>query len=154
KGAGVGQGGSGHQLSEVGALLQAFDQQRQQFVGGGLLHQADKRFELAEGEYFGLVCGVGQAKTEGAGEGRADAGDDHALADVGEKVTACSVHVFPPVRDSRERGGSRLVPSCASLRRVRWNYSKATAHTTGVQRKRSVTAAHPRRYTGERCSPV
>ena len=77
----VGQGGRGHNLLEVRALLYLVHDDRQQLGGRCFLHQANERLQLAEIQGGGLLGGKSRVDAQVAGQGRADAGHQHALAD-------------------------------------------------------------------------
>ena len=98
EGAGVGQGGGGGELRQVGAVAQALGQQRLEFVGRRLLHQRDERIELAEGQPVGGFVGAEPAGEEVGDQGRADAGDEHASSHVLQKGSAIGVHWGRPPR--------------------------------------------------------
>ena len=103
EGAGVGQGGGGGELGQVGAVAQAFDQERQEFVGAGLLHEGDERVEFAEGEAVGRVVGAECAGEQVGGQGGADAGDEHSAAHVFQKGSAVALHGIILTRGVRGR---------------------------------------------------
>ncbi len=59
--AGIGQRGGRHELAGLDAVLHLLDQDRQQLVGRGVLHQADQRLQFAEGEKAFAIVGHGSA---------------------------------------------------------------------------------------------
>ena len=84
----VGQRRGGHELLQLGPRAELLDQHRHEVPDGRFLHQADERFEPAEGEALAAAVIVGPGGREPHVERRAeaDARDQHAPADVPQKL--------------------------------------------------------------------
>ncbi len=83
----VGQGRGRDQVLEVGSLLPALSEDGQQFAGRRFLEQFDHRLQFAEGEFVGTFFGLERAETHIQGQVCSNASRQHALADVGQKLT-------------------------------------------------------------------
>src|SRR5205823_4047569 len=88
---------------QVGPLLEALHQQRQQLVRRGFLHEADEGFELAEGQLLRLLVGTDSAEAEVGTERRADGGGKHPAADVRQEFTTIRGHGPTPGRGTGKR---------------------------------------------------
>ena len=95
---GIGERRGRGQPLQVGAGVELLDDDGQQLVLGRLLQECDEWFEVAEDERLRLVAGDGGAESEFEGEPGAEAGGDHAFADVGEEVAAGMSHEKLPER--------------------------------------------------------
>ena len=86
--AGIGQRTGGDQRSKIGAGLDFADQLPLQLVRRRVLHQRHQRLQLAEREPARPLVSEDRREAEIERQRGADAADQHAPADIGEKVAA------------------------------------------------------------------
>jgi hypothetical protein len=104
--AGVGKSRRGDHVPQRRAVAQTLDDLRHQPRSRRFLHQGDERFQIAEGQPFRALLGVGGGDAQVGRQAGTDAGDDRAGADVGQELTPCfRIHRHAPARgeDSRRR---------------------------------------------------
>ena len=130
----------GHELLELGPRAELLDKDRNEVPDGRFLHQADERFETSERQSLAAAVIVGPGGREAHVERRAEAnaGDQHAPADVPEETPTralCSHRPRPfscNLRSAR-RQAWWTGPSGAFETDPRSSYPPRTAASTGKQ---------------------
>ena len=91
----IGQRTGGHELAQRCAGIQFANHLRQKLRGRRGLHQVHQRLKFSKRQTRGVLGGHGGGHADVAGQRGAEAGDEHALANVREKFAAgVGVHEF------------------------------------------------------------
>ena len=105
EGTGVGQGAGRDQGAQVGPGFHLLHKNRQQLARSRILHQPHERLQAAERQRALPFVGPDGREPQVAGQGRADAGHQHAPADIRQKFSSIPVSHCrnPPGRKERKR---------------------------------------------------